>query len=145
MTKWGEITWIFFHTLSVKLTEEQYTQSKKTIFNTVVTICKCLPCPDCQAHATAYMSTKRPPETLEDFQKMLWVFHNVVNVNTKKKTFPLAILEKYKTVNLTKAFHFCKISILTQPYNPKMISSQLYTTNTFKQIQMKLMEEKILS
>ena len=145
MAKWGEITWIFLHTLTVKITEEQYTQSKKLLFNTVFTICKCLPCPECQEHATNYMKTKRIPDTLDDFRRMVWAFHNVVNVNTKKRAYPIEILEIYKTVNLTKAFHFCRIAILTQPYNPKMISSHLYTTNAFKALHKTLTEAKILA
>lgn len=145
MAKWGEITWIFFHTLSMKTTEEQYTASKKTYFDTVTTICKCLPCPECQQHATLYMKNQRIPETLTEFKRMLWAFHNVVNVNTKKRTYPIEILEIYKTVNLTKAFHFCKIAILTQPYNPKMISNQMYTKQSFFALQQRLVEEKILS
>lgn len=91
------------------------------------------------------MKTKRIPDTLEDFRRLIWIFHNVVNVNTKKRLYPMEILERYKTVNLTKAFHFCRIAILTQPYNPKMISSHMYTTNAFKFIQKILTEEKILA
>lgn len=145
MAKWGEITWIFLHTLSMKLTEEQYTQSKNTLFDTVVTICKCLPCPDCQQHAILYMKTQKVPETLDQFKTMIWKFHNVVNVNTKKRTYPIEILEIYKRVNLTKAFHYCRISILTQPYNPKMISTQLFSKNLFANLLTKLTEERILS
>jgi hypothetical protein len=145
MAKWGEITWIFLHTLTMKITEEQYTASKSTLFDTVTTICKCLPCPDCQQHATLYMKQQRVPETLSDFKKMIWAFHNVVNVNTKKRTYPIEILEIYKTVQLTKAFHYCKIAILTQPYNPKMISFHMYAKQSFASLQKKLMDEKILA
>jgi len=145
MAKWGEITWIFLHTLTMKITEEQYTASKSTLFDTVTTICKCLPCPECQQHATLYMKQQRVPETLSDFKKMIWAFHNVVNVNTKKRTYPIEILEIYKTVQLTKAFHYCKIAILTQPYNPKMISFHMYAKQSFASLQKKLMDEKILA
>lgn len=145
MAKWGEITWIFFHALSMKITEEQYTQTKPLLFKTITTICNCLPCPDCQQHATLYIKKQKVPETLDAFKKMLWLFHNIVNANTKKRTYPIEILEIYKTVNLTKAFHFCRISILTQPYNPKMISSQLYTKNAFVALQKELYEAKILA
>jgi hypothetical protein len=145
MAKWGEITWIFFHTLSMKTTEEQYTTNKRTLFDTIVTICQCLPCPECQQHATLYMKTQRPPETLNDFKKMLWMFHNVVNVKTNKRTYPIEILEIYKHVNLTKAFHFCRIAILTQPYNPNMISNQMHTKQSFMSLQKRLIDEHILA
>lgn len=145
MAKWGEITWIFLHTLTMKITEEQYTASKSILFDTVTTICKCLPCPECQQHATVYMKRQKVPETLSDFKKMIWTFHNVVNVNTKKRTYPIEILEIYKTVQLTKAFHYCKIAILTQPYNPKMISFQMYAKQSFASLQKRLMDEKILA
>jgi hypothetical protein len=91
------------------------------------------------------MKQQRVPETLSDFKKMIWAFHNVVTVNTKKRTYPIEILEIYKTVQLTKAFHYCKIAILTQPYNPKMISFHMYAKQSFASLQKKLMDEKILA
>jgi len=145
MAKWGEITWIFLHTLSVRITEEQYTQHRPLLFDTLQTICKCLPCPECQQHAIFYMRTKPSPPTLLGFKTLIWEFHNAVNMTTNKRKYPIEILEIYKVVNLTKAFHFCRIAILTQPYNPKMISSRMYTENSFKNIFEKLVSSGILT
>ena len=145
MAKWGEITWIFLHTLSIQVTEEQYTQHAPLLLQTVKTICNCLPCPDCQSHATEYMRKRSAPPTLSEFQKMLWEFHNTVNGNTQKRKYPIEILQIYKVVNLTKAFHFCRISISTQPYNPNMAASRMQTLSSFKQVYTTLHKAGILS
>ena len=144
MAKWGEITWIFLHTLTMT-TEEKYTQHKKLLWYTVNSICNCLPCPECQEHATRYMKTKTAPDTLQGFKVLLWEFHNAVNTTTNKRKYPIEILEIYKVVNLTKAFHFCRIAIMTQPYNPKMISSRMYTEKTFRGLQEVLTKAGILA
>jgi len=145
MAKWGEITWVFLHTLSVLSTEEKYTQHKALYFDTLLTICKCLPCPECQEHAILYMRSKKPPDTLQGFKTLIWEFHNAVNTSTHKRKYPIEILEIYKVVNLTKAFHFCRIAILTQPYNPKMISSRMYTEKSFKSMFERLTTSGILT
>jgi len=102
--RWGQITWIFLHTLSMKITPEQYPTLKDSLFSLFVMMCKALPCPECSDHAMHYMKKKTAPETIEQFRLFLWEFHNVVNTNTKKQKMPQEVLQKYNQTNLSMVF-----------------------------------------
>lgn len=127
--KWGEITWIFLHTLSVKIAKEQYFKVKHDLFKHIQQLCYCLPCPMCASHATHYISKLSAPDTKEGFIKFLVDFHNSVNLRTKKNFFPIENVSKYNTVNLVLAFNACKYIIQKQPYNPKMMMDKIKTRN----------------
>ena len=143
--KWGQITWIFLHTLSMKITPEQYPTLKDSLFLLVVMICKALPCPECSEHAVHYMKKKTPPETVELFRLFLWEFHNVVNVNTKKQKVSQEELNKYKNTDLTVVFQFVQQSWLHQPYNPNLIPKQIIIKQTLQHTHTWLTSNKLIT
>ena len=131
---WGEITWIFFHTLSVKISKEHYFKVKHDLFKHIKQVCYCLPCPMCASHASQYISRVNTPDTKEGFIKFLVDFHNSVNARLNKPIFRLDQVYKYKTVNLSLAFHTCKHVIQKQPYNPKLMMEKIKTRNCFNHL-----------
>ena len=79
--KWGEPTWFMFHTIAEKIKPEYYTQYRSELMNIIRIVCNTLPCPICANHASQYMQNINDSQlsTKEDFQRMLWAFHNSVN------------------------------------------------------------------
>ena len=142
--KWGEITWIFLHTLSVQIQETQYNVLKTELFNHVKSLCSCLPCPDCAMHATQYLSRMPVPPTKSDFIRMLLVFHNDINQRNKKPIFYLPQMKKYNVVNLTLAFNVCKHIITHQPYNPRIIMNKLKTSKCLKDLTLWLQKNNLI-
>lgn len=100
--RWGAPTWIFFHTLAEKVSEEHFALIRKPLLNMVSNICANLPCPDCAGHAREYMSkiNFNTIQTKRDFINLFYVFHNTVN---ERKGFPIEspeILSTYANYNL---------------------------------------------
>jgi hypothetical protein len=100
---WGTITWYLFHTIAEKIKEESFPSKKKELLHLINIICNSLPCPECQEHAKDTLKYMKPQEihTKDDFQKMLWSFHNFVNKRRGVKQFTLQECnDKYKNGNL---------------------------------------------
>lgn len=86
--KWGEPTWFLFHSLSCKVREESFPIIRIELLNNIYAICSNLPCPDCANHAKTYLDgiNFNTIKTKEDLKKLLFNFHNSVNV---RKGYPL--------------------------------------------------------
>jgi len=142
--KWGEITWIFLHTLSVKIHPEQYQHIKNDLLQQIKILCSSLPCPDCALHASQYMLNIKVQRTKQDFCKMLVDFHNEVNHKLAKPQFLMSQLTKYNTVDLTTAFHACKHVIQTQPYNPRIIMNKIKTKDCLRKLHVWLGKHRLI-
>ena len=143
--KWGQITWIFLHTLSMKIQPEQYLSLRNSVFMILITICTALPCPECSEHAIMFMRNKKPPETVEQFRLFIWDFHNIVNIHTKKPRVPSDVLLKYNNTDLQTAFNILQHVWLHQPYNPNLIPKQMLIQHTIQQTRAWLVENKFIS
>lgn len=108
--KWGEPTWFLFHTISEKIKPEFFNEYKDELVELIKSICSTLPCPDCRAHATEYISkiNFNQIRNKTDLQYMFWTFHNVIN---QRKGFPIFpsenLSEKYSkaiTRNIIQEF-----------------------------------------
>ena len=101
---WGMPTWLLFHSLAEKADEKKYAIHYKVVWDFIKVICSGLPCPYCQAHAVGY--TSRIPlyqvNTKEKLKKVLFDFHNAVNIRSGHSKESTSILEKYKSANLKK-------------------------------------------
>lgn len=144
MVKWGLPTWTFMHTLSIRLTEEQYTLWKPEVFNIILQLCRSLPCPDCAKHATEHVTKSKVPLTLMDFQQWLYQFHNEVNIRTNKRPYLPNILVVYEKIDLTKIFNICKYVILNQPYNPRLSMNKIQTRMNLQFIHTWLLTKKLI-
>lgn len=142
--RWGQITWIFLHTLSMKITPEQYPALKDSLYVLFLSICKALPCPECSEHAMLYMKKRTVSPTIEQFRLFLWEFHNVVNVNTKKEKVSSEVLIKYNNTDLKIAFHLLQQIWLNQPYNQNLVHKQFLIKQTIHQMRTWLLLYKFI-
>lgn len=142
--KWGQITWIFLHSLSIQIRPEHYLMIKVSLFEHIKTLCSCLPCPECASHATNYIKHFPVPNTKEDFCKFFNNFHNMVNSRLRKPIEGIEKLEKYKTTNLTQIFHLYKNITLNQPYNPKLAMTKVNAIRFFKKFHLYLGKNSLI-
>jgi hypothetical protein len=133
--QWGNATWRLFHTLAAKLKPE-YSAEVAVLFTHISNICNNLPCPDCQQHATQFISRQNKSlitaskDSLMDF---LWRFHNMVNKKTGKADMSKAeVLDLYSRAKTLLIYnHFVKIMSISQNNSKAMMNSfhrRLYLT-----------------
>ncbi len=115
---WGPAVWTLFHTLAEKIHEEAFVfpKVKQSLFATIVSICKYLPCPECSTDASRIMSAVKPAEYANKtaFKNMLYLFHNRVNAKKRKRLFNYAFMRKYESANIPQV-----IFTFIQTYNTR--------------------------
>jgi len=135
--KWGEPTWFLFHTLAEKVKDEHFQSIRYELLNTIVIICKNLPCPDCANHASEYMKKVdfNSIRTKQDLKLMLFQFHNVVN---QKKQFPLFSINdldsKYSNANLVNIIQTFMFHFQDKSHSIRMIANDLYRSRIADQL-----------
>jgi len=135
--KWGEPTWFLFHTLAEKVKEEYFHTIRYELLNTIVIICKNLPCPDCANHATEYMKKVdfNSIRTKQDLKLMLFQFHNVVN---QKKQFPLFSINeldsKYSNAHLVNIIQTFMFYFQDKSHSIRMIANDIYRSRIADQL-----------
>jgi hypothetical protein len=143
---WANPTWFFFHTLIEKIHPDQYSIIKNELLGQIKNICSILPCPDCANHATEYMKQiKQPPPDKEGFKRMLYQFHNTVNVMTKKQLFRYEEMEMYSRVNLTVCYSLFRREFVKKTYNPKMLMDSMNRTSYIKKLDIWMIQNKLLN
>jgi hypothetical protein len=137
--KWGEPTWFLFHTLAEKVKDEYFQSIRYELLNTIVIICKNLPCPDCANHASEYMKKVdfNSIRTKQDLKLMLFQFHNVVN---QKKQFPLFSINdldsKYSNANLVNIIQTFMFHFQDKSHSIRMIANDLYRSRIADQLKL---------
>jgi hypothetical protein len=131
---WGPPIWTLFHCLAEKIKEEKFPELGAQIYNFIVQICKTLPCPDCSAHASQFLSKINPAQikSKEVLRSVLFTFHANVNARKKKPKFDNALLTKYKSLNLAIAFKNFIIVYKTRG-NMKQLTESFHRTQLLKQ------------
>ena len=135
--KWGEPTWFLFHTLAEKVKDEHFQSIRYELLNTIVLICKNLPCPDCANHASEYMKKIdfNSIRTKQDLKLMLFQFHNVIN---QKKKFPLFSIvdldSKYSNANLVNIIQIFMFHFQDKSHSIRMIANDLYRSRIADQL-----------
>ena len=143
---WANPTWFFFHTLIEKIQPEQYMIIKNELLDHIKNICSILPCPDCAAHATEYMrKIRRTPQDKEGFKRMLYQFHNTVNIRTKKSLFEYSAMEMYARVNLNVCYRLFRNEFVKKTYNPKMLMDSMNRVTYIKNLDKWMIQNKLLN
>jgi hypothetical protein len=143
---WANPTWFFFHTLIEKIHPDHYLIIKHELLGQIKNICSILPCPDCANHATEYMKhIKQPPPDKEGFKRMLYQFHNAVNIRTKKQLFKYEAMEMYSRVNLNVCYVLFRNEFVKKTYNPKMLMDSMNRTNYIKNLDKWMIQNKLLN
>jgi hypothetical protein len=132
---WGKPTWFFFHSLAEQVNDEFYKKNYKTIFNFIVRICTCLPCPDCTKHATLYLNKIHPSSvnTKEKLQNMLFSFHNTVNIRKRKPIFNNFNIYKFSRLDLI--FNEFKNQYINNKVSNRGFNDILYRKNIIIEIE----------
>lgn len=130
---WGMPTWVFLHTLLAKIPENQYVAVD--VLNQVKSICSVLPCPDCAAHATAYMAKIDPKhvQTKEQFKHVLWGFHNFVNKRTNKPIVSIDSIRIYDTLSFPFIYNVFLREFLKPQNIPKLFIDSMIRTRIMNQ------------
>ena len=134
--KWGEPTWILFHTLAEKVNENTFSQIRVELLNTIYSICANLPCPDCAEHATAYLNgiNFKTIQTKEQLKYMLYSFHNTVNAKKGVELFPIANLDKYAQMNLINVIYTFIPFLQDKSNSIRMIANDFHRTRMVSQL-----------
>jgi hypothetical protein len=101
--KWGEPIWTMFHAMAQKVNQAEFSRLRTEIIDFIRTVCHNLPCPECTAHATEYISKINWNAVLakDDLINVLYVFHNVVNQRKGVPAFPKEMLtQTYGSKNM---------------------------------------------
>lgn len=140
---WGPPIWTLFHCLAEKIKEEKFAELGPQIYSFIVQICKMLPCPDCSAHASHFLSKIKPSSiTSKDIlRSVLFTFHSNVNARKKKSKFDNELLTKYKSLNLVIAFKNFGI-VYNQRGNMKQLNESFHRTQLVKQLTQWLITNK---
>ena len=126
---WGAPTWFFLHTLAEKIHETDFQLIRIELLNIITMVISNLPCPLCSDHGKIYLKSVNYDNIRfkEDLKKMLFEFHNLVNLRKHYALFSYDDLTvKYKTaitINVCQNFlmHFSKKS-----GNIRLISEDLH-------------------
>ena len=121
--RWGEPTWFLFHTLSVKVRDEDFLRVREGLLNCIYSICVNLPCPLCADHAKTYLEgvNFNTIQTKEDLQRLLYTFHNSVNVRKNYPMFPYdELLSKYSLANTNNIIRNFMMHFSEKSHNPKL-------------------------
>ena len=104
---WGPPIWLFIHSLASKLKDEMYVYVGPQLFIMIRRITAYLPCPDCSHHAIQFLSGINPEtiKTKQELVRVLYLFHNSVNVRKNKSLYNFSELNKYENVNLQNAYN----------------------------------------
>ena len=105
---WGPPTWILFHTLIEKMTDDGFNKVGIQLFVYIKRICNNLPCPDCAQHATQFLSRVNIAniKSKTDLKNMFYLFHNVVNKRKNKSMYNVNNLEQhYKSNNTINVYN----------------------------------------
>ena len=143
--EWGNITWIFFHTLAEKVSNDKFLEVRDTLIEIIRGICSHLPCPDCSNHASLILRQAyiKNIQTKEHFIEFLRQFHNIVNIKLKKQQMNLDEVSLiYKQKNMTIVIQQFFSIYRKQSYNPKLLTNSFHLSQYLKILNSKLVSIK---
>lgn len=141
---WGNITWIFLHTIAEKIKQEYYNNEKSYLLLLIKGVCNNLPCPDCKQHANQYMKRVNIThiERKIDLKILLFNFHNEVNQRINKEIPDQTILERYKQVDMIET---CKkfVKAFSKPIHNNRLMMDSLNRNFFMKDLLTYLENNI--
>jgi len=102
--RWARRTWIMLHTLANKVKDEDFYLIKDELIRHIYEICTNLPCESCSLPAKLYLDgiDTSAINSRYNLQRMLFNFHNEVNIKVNKPLLSLCELDNlYNDLNLT--------------------------------------------
>lgn len=139
--EWGNITWMFFHTLAHQIKENKFFEIKNKVINIIFNTCNHLPCPICSEDSKNILkkSFRNNIKTKQHFIEFLRQFHNIVNIKLEKKTFSQdEIKDIYNNKNIIKILdrlvYLYKKPIANNRMMGHSFQKQFYITGLLKDV-----------
>ena len=125
---WGNATWALFHTFAEQIDETFYQRHYPSCLDMFKKICQHLPCPDCCAHATAYLKNIKPVDvnTKAKLRRMFYIFHNRVNQRLHTPLFPEGNLIIYSQNTMNTVLHNF-VKTYTKNYDVGLLAGRIPT------------------
>jgi len=132
---WGNATWTLFHTFAEQVDETFYRNNYPSCLNMFKKICRHLPCPDCCAHATAYLKYIQPADvnTKAKLQRMFYTFHNTVNRRLRTPLFPEENLILYSQKPMNAVLHNF-VQTYAKKYNSTLLAGRMPSRNMRRRV-----------
>ena len=139
---WGPPTWILFHTLIEKMTDDGFNKVGLQLFRYFKRICNNLPCPDCAQHATQFLSRVNIAniKSKTDLKNMFYLFHNVVNKRKNKSMYNVNNLEQHYKSNNTINVYNNFIKNFKTKGNMRLLADAFQRTILLKEFKKWIME-----
>ena len=139
---WGPPTWILFHTLIEKMTDDGFNKVGIQLFVYIKRICNNLPCPDCAQHATQFLSRVNIAniKSKTDLKNMFYLFHNVVNKRKNKSMYNVNNLEQHYKSNNTINVYNNFIKNFKTKGNMRLLADAFQRTILLKEFKKWIME-----
>lgn len=127
--EWGNITWLLFHTLAEKVNETNFEKNRDTILSVIIQITNILPCPHCAEDGSSILRTINYPnvKTKDNLKKLLFIFHNKVNLKLNKPLFLEEDLSKYKNTNTVNVINTFIKKFFNRKYNEQLLMHSFQT------------------
>jgi len=136
VSQWGPPTWIFFHTIVQRISEDKFPQLGGQLFGYIKRFCANLPCRDCSGHATKFLANVNfaGVRNKQDLINIMTIFHNTVNKRKSKPQFNATDLNIYMRTDLIKTYNDFAANFSTRG-NMKLLADSFQRTvilNDFK-------------
>jgi len=130
---WGPTIWILLHSLCELIKDEYFLTEKNNLVAQIKNICYNLPCPTCTNHAISILKRIKLEDvkTKSDLIHKVWVFHNIVNKNTKKPFVDKDILDQYKRARLDNILYKVKTTYKSSFLSSKYIMYKFHGQKAF--------------
>ena len=125
---WGPPTWLFLHTLAQNIKDSQFSKIKEDIIQSIIFMCRYLPCPTCATHAIQFWNSidRQRIRNKRDLINVLFMFHNTVNKRVGKPRFIYDSLPLvYGNKNIIVTFNECARTFHTKG-NMKLVADAMH-------------------
>lgn len=130
--KWAGPTWLILHTLAEKVEENEFSEIRVGLLNTIYTICTLLPCPICAAHAKKFLDGINFDTITckEELKFLLFNFHNSVSKEKNQPVYSYDDMGVYNTTNTIMVIQNFMLHFSKKSGSIRLISDDLHRTRT---------------
>jgi hypothetical protein len=96
---WGPQLWTIYHSLC-QLPDNTKIINNNTIIDFISFSLNILPCKYCSEKTKEYIAKNKLPNSLDELEKWLWIFHNIINIENNKPNIDFLDENKIKYLNV---------------------------------------------
>ena len=140
---WGNNIWYLFHGIARKINEKKFKENKEDIIFIFKNICNTLPCPECSKDAIIALNKVNFNliNNKDDFELLIFNFHNSVNKKLKKPEFEFKDLyNKYNNINIDALYNNFYIIYSQNTNIPQLMNNSFHRHIIFPKIKESLLK-----